>query len=211
MKQNKEQNNMKVVGITGGVGSGKSVVMNILKEKYGAEVILADLVAHDLMEPGQQNYLDIVEAFGEGILAQDKTIDRQALAKVVFGNQERLARLNAITHPNVKKEIFHRIDGIKEKGEASFIAVEAALLLEEGYQNDFDMMWYVYVDEATRIERLKEGQGDIPKKSAVKLWQNSFQKKYFRKECSTVIDNHLGISETENQIKTAVEGLLSLY
>ena len=109
MKQNKEQNNMKVVGITGGVGSGKSVVMNILKEKYGAEVILADLVAHDLMEPGQQNYLDIVEAFGEGILAQDKTIDRPALAKVVFGNQERLARLNAITHPNVKKEIFHRI------------------------------------------------------------------------------------------------------
>ena len=60
MKQNKEQNNMKVVGITGGVGSGKSVVMNILKEKYGA-----DLVAHDLMEPGQKNYLDIVEAFGE--------------------------------------------------------------------------------------------------------------------------------------------------
>ena len=60
MKQNKEQNNMKVVGITVGVGSGKSVVMNILKEKYGAEVILADLVAHDLMEPGQQNYLDIV-------------------------------------------------------------------------------------------------------------------------------------------------------
>ena len=118
MKQNKEQNNMKVVGITGGVGSGKSVVMNILKEKYGAEVILADLVAHDLMEPGQQNYLDIVEAFGEGILAQDKTIDRPALAKVVFGNQKRLARLNAITHPNVKKEIFpsDRWDKGKRRG-----------------------------------------------------------------------------------------------
>ena len=202
MKQNKEQNNMKVVGITGGVGSGKSVVMNILKEKYGAEVILADLVA--------QNYLDIVEAFGEGILAQDKTIDRQALAKVVFGNQERLARLNAITHPNVKKEIFHRIDGIKEKGEASFIAVEAALLLEEGYQNDFDMMWYVYVDEATRIERLKEGRGYTEEKCR-EIMAKQLPEEVFRKECSTVIDNHLGISETENQIKTAVEGLLSLY
>ena len=199
MKQNKEQNNMKVVGITGGVGSGKSVVMNILKEKYGAEVILADLVAHDLMEPGQQNYLDIVEAFGEGILAQDKTIDRQALAKVVFGNQERLARLNAITHPNVKKEIFHRIDGIKEKGEASFIAVEAALLLEEGYQNDFD-----------RIERLKEGRGYTEEKCR-EIMAKQLPEEVFRKECSTVIDNHLGISETENQIKTAVEGLLSLY
>ena len=191
MKQNKEQNNMKVVGITGGVGSGKSVVMNILKEKYGAEVILADLVAHDLMEPGQQNYLDIVEAFGEGILAQDKTIDRPALAKV-------------------KKEIFHRIDGIKEKGEASFIAVEAALLLEEGYQNDFDMMWYVYVDEATRIERLKEGRGYTEEKCR-EIMAKQLPEEVFRKECSTVIDNHLGISETENQIKTAVESLLSLY
>ena len=121
------------------------------------------------------------------------------MAKVVFGNQERLARLNAITHPNVKKEIFHRIEGIKEKGEASFIAVEAALLLEEGYQNDFDMMWYVYVDEATRIERLKE------------IMAKQLPEEVFRKECSTVIDNHLGISETENQIKTAVESLLSLY
>ena len=122
MKQNKKRNDMKVVGITGGVGSGKSVVMNILKEKYGAEIILADLVAHDLMEPGQQNYLDIVEAFGEKVLAKDKTIDRPALAKLVFGDQEKLSRLNAITHPNVKKEIFRRIQRIKEKGEASFIA-----------------------------------------------------------------------------------------
>ena len=132
MKQNKKQNDIKVVGITGGVGSGKSVVMNILKEKYGAEIILADLVAHDLMEPGQQNYLDIVEAFGEKVLAKDKTIDRPALAKLVFGDQEKLSRLNAITHPNVKKEIFQRIQRIPEKGDASFIAVEAALLLEEG-------------------------------------------------------------------------------
>lgn len=88
--------------------------------------------------------------------------------------------------------------------------MEAALLLEEGYQNDFDTMWYVYVDEATRIERLKEGRG-IPKKNAMKLWQKQLPEEVFRKECSTVIDNHLGISETENQIKTAVESLLSLY
>ena len=137
-------------------------------------------------------------------------IDRPALAKVVFGNQERLARLNAITHPNVKKEIFHRIEGIKEKGEASFIAVEAALLLEEGYQNDFDMMWYVYVDEATRIERLKEGRGYTEEKCR-EIMAKQLPEEVFRKECSTVIDNHLGISETENQIKTAVESLLSLY
>lgn len=205
-----KQNNIKVVGITGGVGSGKSVVMNILKKEYGAEIILADLVAHDLMEPGQKNYTDIVEAFGEEILAEDKTIDRPALAKVVFGDKEKLARLNAITHPNVKKEIFRRIDEIKEKGEASFIAVEAALLLEEGYQDAFDTMWYVYVDEATRIARLKEGRGYTEEKCR-EIMAKQLPEEVFRKECSTVIDNHLGISETEKQIKTAVEGLLSLY
>lgn len=205
-----KQNNMKVIGITGGVGSGKSVVMDILQKEYGAEIILADLVAHDLMEPGQQNYIDIVEAFGEEILAKDKTIDRPALAKVVFGDKDKLVRLNAITHPNVKKEIFRRIDAIKEKGEASFIAVEAALLLEEGYQKDFDAMWYVYVDEATRIERLKEGRGYTEEKCR-EIMAKQLPEEVFRKECSTVIDNHLGISETEKQIKTAVEGLLSLY
>ena len=194
MKQNKKRNDIKVVGITGGVGSGKSVVMNILKEKYGAEIILADLVAHDLMEPGQKNYLDIVEAFGEKVLAKDKTIDRLALAKLVFGDQEKLSRLNAITHPNVKKEIFRRIQRIKEKGEAS----------------DFDTMWYVYVDEATRIERLKEGRGYTEEKCH-EIMAKQLPEEVFRKECSTVIDNHLGISETENQIKTAVESLLSLY
>ena len=75
-----------------------------------------------------------------------------------------MAAAETTVHPNVKKEIFRRIQRIKEKGEASFIAVEAALLLEEGYQNDFDTMWYVYVDEATRIERLKEGRGYTEKK-----------------------------------------------
>lgn len=205
-----KQNNMKVIGITGGVGSGKSVVMDILQKEYGAQIILADLVAHDLMEPGQQNYIDIVEAFGEEILAKDKTIDRPALAKVVFGDKDKLIRLNAITHPNVKKEIFRRIDAIKEKGEASFVAVEAALLIEEGYQKDFDAMWYVYVDEATRIDRLKEGR-DYTEEKCREIMAKQLPEEVFRKECSTVIDNHLGISETEKQIKTAVEGLLSLY
>lgn len=205
-----KQNNMKVIGITGGVGSGKSVVMDILQKEYGAQIILADLVAHDLMEPGQQNYIDIVEAFGEEILTKDKTIDRPALAKVVFGDKDKLVRLNAITHPNVKKEIFRRIDAIKEKGEASFVAVEAALLIEEGYQKDFDAMWYVYVDEATRIDRLKEGRGYTEEKCR-EIMAKQLPEEVFQKECSTVIDNHLGISETEKQIKTAVEGLLSLY
>ena len=112
MKQNKDR--IKVVGITGGVGSGKSVVMQMLEEEFGARVILADLVAHDLMEPGAISYEQIVENFGTEILAADGTIDRPALSGVVFSDPDKLSLLNQITHPNVKKEILSRIEAFQK-------------------------------------------------------------------------------------------------
>ncbi|MDD7208728.1 MAG: dephospho-CoA kinase [Lachnospiraceae bacterium] len=201
---------MKVVGVTGGVGSGKSVVMNILKEEYGAEIILADLVAHDLMEPGGQNYEEIVKKFGTGILSHDGTINRQALAACVFKNKEKLEILNGITHPNVRKEIFRRIDRIKAEGKASFIAVEAALLIEHGLQKEFDAMWYVYVDEETRIHRLMAARGYTEEKCR-DIMKKQLPEEVFLQECSTVIDNHLDLNETKKQVKKAVDEILSLY
>ena len=106
---------MKVIGVTGGVGSGKSVVLSILEKDYHAETILADLVAHDLMQPGGKSYEDIVEAFGDGILNDDGTIDRVKLGNIVFHDAEKLQKLNAITHPNVKEEIKNRIQKIREQ------------------------------------------------------------------------------------------------
>ena len=105
MKQNKDR--IKVIGITGGVGSGKSVVMHMLEEEFGARIILADLVAHDLMEPGAVSYEQIVKNFGSEILALDGTIDRTKLSRLVFLDPKKLSVLNQITHPNVKKEILH--------------------------------------------------------------------------------------------------------
>ena len=108
MKQN--NNRIKVVGVTGGVGSGKSVVMRMLEEEFGARIILADLVAHDLMEPGAVSYKQIVDHFGTEILASDGTIDRPSLSQLVFSDPDKLSILNQITHPNVKKEIFQYKD-----------------------------------------------------------------------------------------------------
>ena len=129
---------MKVIGVTGGVGSGKSVILSILEKEYGAQTILADLVAHDLMEPGAKSYMEIVETFGDSILQEDGAIDRQKLGSIVFADEKKLEQLNGITHPNVKEEIKRRIAKIRKKGEASMIVLEAALLIESGYEDIYD-------------------------------------------------------------------------
>lgn len=198
MKQNKDR--IKVVGITGGVGSGKSVVMQMLEEEFGARVILADLVAHDLMEPGAISYEQIVENFGTEILAADRTIDRPALSGVVFSDPDKLSLLNQITHPNVKKEILSRIEAFQKEGTASLIAVEAALLIEEGYQEYFDEMWFVYVDEETRIRRLMEGRGYSEEKCR-SIMEQQLGEEEFVSHCDKVIDNNRGLEELRAQLQ----------
>lgn len=198
MKQNKDR--IKVIGITGGVGSGKSVVMHMLEEEFGARIILADLVAHDLMEPGAVSYEQIVKNFGSEILALDGTIDRTKLSRLVFSDPKKLSVLNQITHPNVKKEILSRIAYFQEEGTASLIAVEAALLIEEGYQEYFDEMWFVYVDEETRIRRLMEGRGYSEEKSR-SIMEQQLGEEEFVAHCDKVIDNNRGLEELRAQLR----------
>lgn len=191
---------MKVIGVTGGVGSGKSVVLSILENDYHAKTILADLVAHDLMEPGAKSYQEIVQTFGTKILSEDGTIDRQKLGNIVFGNEEKLQQLNAITHPNVKEEIRRRIDLIKEQGEASMILLEAALLIESGYEDIYDELWYIYVDKETRYQRLYDGRGYTREKTD-SIMKNQLSEEEFRRFADVVIDNSYSIEKTKAQIQ----------
>ena len=101
---------MKVLGITGGVGAGKSTILEYLTRAYGARVIQADQVGHHLMEPGQRCYYQIVETFGSGMLKGDQTIDREKLGKLVFADKEKLEKLNGIIHPAVKAYIAEEIE-----------------------------------------------------------------------------------------------------
>lgn len=198
MKQNKKY--IPAIGITGGVGSGKSVVMDLLEKEFGAAVILADLVAHDLMEPGAISYRQIVNEFGTEILNKDGQIDRPSLSRIVFGQPEKLQILNAITHPNVKQEIMSRITQFRKEGKVPFIAVEAALLIEEGYDDLLDALWYVYVDEEIRIQRLKEGRGYSEEKSR-SIMQQQLKEETFRNRCSCVIDNNGDVESVRKQLK----------
>lgn len=101
---------MKIIGITGGIGSGKTAVLDIMQRDYGAFIMEADALAHRLMEPGQILYNDIVEHFGRDILDEDSRIDRAKLSAVVFSDQKQLDILNSITHPNVKKAILESME-----------------------------------------------------------------------------------------------------
>lgn len=196
---------MKVLGITGGVGAGKSTVLSYLVQAYGARVIQADQAGHYLCGPGQPCYYPIVEAFGVGILKGDQTIDRDRLSAQVFSDREKLARLNAIVHPAVKAYIAEEIQKEKKAGRVPFTAVEAALLIEDHYDRICDEIWYVYVDEETRRRRLRASRGYSEEKTR-SILRNQLSDKRFRDACQFVIDNSSPI--VENTYEQIDRGLI---
>lgn len=193
---------MKIIGITGGVGSGKSRVLSFLEEKYQAVICQADHVAWKLQEPGEKSYCRIVEHFGTEILNEDKTINREKLGQIVFGNESQLQILNQITHPAVKEYIKEQICLEKERGTECFV-LEAALLLEDHYDEICDELWYIYTSEAIRRKRLKESRGYSDEKiDAIIALQLS--EVYFREHCKIVIDNSGDFEDTCIQIEKAM-------
>ena len=131
-----------VIGLTGGIGSGKSTVAATLAQ-LGAQVIDADRVGHEVYRPGSDGYRSVVEAFGPGVVAADGTIDRGALGARVFSDPTALARLNALVHPLIAAEVGRRIGALRAAGERTPIVVEAAVLLEAGWRSLVDRVWVV--------------------------------------------------------------------
>lgn len=193
-----------VIGITGGIGCGKSTVLNILKEKYNAYIIDADKVAHKLMEPYGPSYNRIKEYFGEAVLDKDGYIDRKALGQTVFTNKEKLEKLNSFVHPEVKSAIIKEIENIKDKEKDRLIAVEAALFIEAGYMDICEELWYIYTDKEIRIERLMSSRG-YTRKKALSIMANQLSDSEFRKYCSRVINNSYSPENTQMQIFSTIE------
>lgn len=189
---------MKKIGVTGGVGAGKSTVLNYLRDTYGAHIILADLVGHEVMEPGEEAYDRIVEQFGQEIVGEDAHIDRKKLGSIVFADQEKLQILNGIVHPAVKKEILRRMEQVQKNGE-DCVVVEAALFLEENYDAFCDETWYIYTNEELRRERLKASRGYSDERINQIL---ATQKRHeeFLERCQFVIDNNGTEADTHRQI-----------
>jgi dephospho-CoA kinase len=150
----------RVIGLTGGIGSGKSTVAAMLAA-LGATVIDADKVGHDVYRPGTEGFRLVVDAFGPDVIAADGTIDRRVLGARVFADPAALRRLNAIVHPLIGAEIRDRL--MRAQGEAASapIVVEAAIMMEAGW-TFFDEVWVVVVEPATAIARVTASRGMTP-------------------------------------------------
>jgi dephospho-CoA kinase len=146
---------MPVIGVTGGIGTGKSTVTQMLEE-LGAAVIDADKVGHQVYLPDLPAWREIVAAFGTGVLNADRTIDRQALGKVVFADPEALRTLNRIVHPKMFDRMAELIAELRARGGMKAIVVEAAVLIEAHWQPLVDQVWVVVASEAVVIERLAQ-------------------------------------------------------
>ncbi len=190
---------MKVIGITGGVGCGKSALLAYVKEKYNCKVILADEVAHRVKEPGASCYEELVRALPPDCLNGDGTINRRRMAAAIFGSRELLEKVNGIIHPAVKSEILREIRKTRAQGQKDFLFLEAALLIEEGYLEIVDEMWYIYAGEEIRRERLKRTRGYSDEKTEAIL-KSQLPEEEFRRRCGVVIDNSGEIGQALRQI-----------
>ena len=192
-----------VIGITGGIGSGKSTVLDILKNRFNANVIEADKVGHSVMEVGNAAYTKIVEEFGKDILDDNGNIVRSRLSELVFNDESRLIKLNSIIHPAVKDAIVEFINKSKADN-IMYIVIEAALLIEAGYRDICDTFWYVYADENTRISRLMNNRG-YDKDKCIAIMNNQLSDKMFRENCDVIIDNSSDVENLIKQISNALD------
>ena len=189
---------MRVIGITGGVGCGKSRILQYLSEAYGAVVCQLDETAKKLQQKGQPCYDKIVEVFGGEIVGADSELDRPKLAGIVFADRERLAVLNGIVHPAVKERTLQDIERERERGTALFV-IESAILPDAGYEDICGEMWYIYTQEDVRRERLKDTRGYSDRQISQMMASQPAESR-FRETCSDVIDNSGSFENTKRQI-----------
>ena len=154
------QNKLFVLGITGGIGSGKSEVLSILRERPHTMVLEADSLAHRLMLPGRPVYDEVVRVFGDQVVGEDGILDRRKMGELVFSDPEKLDRLNHIVHPAVKRYILEDIRRVRDAGDGTELyCIEAALLIQDGYREICDEIWYIHVPQEIRIARLLSSRG----------------------------------------------------
>lgn len=194
---------MKIIGITGGVGAGKSTVLDYLEKNHGAYVVQADKVGHLVMEPGEECYRQVIALFGEQIIKSDKTIDRKMVSDIVFGSEVKRQSLNEIIHPAVKKYILKKIAEKRSSGCQIFI-VEAALLLEDHYDDFCDKVWYIHTDSEVRINRLMKDRGYSREKSE-NIIASQASEAYFRAHADYVVSNNGKLDETWQQIEEGIK------
>ncbi|MGI6406714.1 MAG: dephospho-CoA kinase [Syntrophaceticus sp.] len=188
-----------IIGLTGGIASGKSFVSEMLKE-LGAQIIDADLISRQVVEPGKPAWKKIVKEFGKGIINEDQTIKRKKLGSIVFADPDKLDKLNKITHPYITMEIEKLLKEYRESGKEGIMVLDAPILLELGMERLVDQVWVVAVDSETQLERLMK-RDKLSAEEAKRRIRVQMPLKEKIKRADQVIDNRFTPNETKKQLE----------
>ncbi len=195
---------MRLIGITGGVGAGKTAVLSYIRQHYKCKIYLADEVAHLIKQKGERCYYRLVELLGEEILEPSGEIDKGKMAEVIFASEDLLEQVNAIVHPEVRFYLLDRICEAAEDDEIELLFIEAALLIEAGYKEIVDEMWYIYAEEEVRRTRLRISRGYSEEKID-QIMEAQLSEEEFRTACDFCVDNSGELSESYKQIREKLE------
>jgi dephospho-CoA kinase len=196
-----------VIGLTGGIGAGKSTVTQMLEE-LGAAVIDADKVGHQIYLPDLPAWREIVETFGSAVLHADRTIDRQALGKLVFADPGALRTLNRIVHPKMYERMAELIAELRERGGMTAIVVEAAVLIEANWMSLVDQVWVVVASEAVVVDRLAKQRSLSPDQVRTRIAAQLANDERLP-HAQVVIHNDASLAEVRTAVQQAWDQLCS--
>lgn len=195
---------MKVIGVTGGVGAGKSTVLHMLKELCRCEIIMADDVAKELMNYGQILCDTALRLFGTKAYDENKELDRAYIASKIYADETLKTQWTDVVHPAVNRHIHDKISEAGISGKYDFVFIEAALLIENGYDSICDELWYVYASEDVRRDRLKKSRGYSDARISG-IFDSQMKEEEFRKHCDFIIDTGISMENTYNTVKNKLE------
>lgn len=187
------------IGITGGIGAGKSEIISYIEKNYNAASLIADDIAKKLIQKNMDLYYKIVEEFGNIILDSEGNIDKKILAKIIFSDNKLRLKINSFIHPSVKKEVIKQYEKYKKENKIDFLFVEAALLIEDNYDKICDEIWYIYVSKENRRKRLKESRHYSDEKID-RIFASQLSEEEFKKSSDVFINNDIDIVNTYRQI-----------
>lgn len=195
-----------LVGLTGGIATGKTTVAAMFRA-LGGVVIDADLLAREVVEPGEPALAEIAREFGPGVLQADGRLDRKALGAIVFADEERRRRLEAITHPRIRERLARRLDELTARRFDGLVIFDAAVIVESGAWRTMDRLVVVVADEAAQIARLI-GRDGIGRDEALRKIRSQMPLAEKARLADHVIDNSGDRAQTEAQVKRAHAALL---
>jgi dephospho-CoA kinase len=197
---------MFVIGLTGGIGSGKSTVSDMLRAK-GAAIVYADQIGHEVYRPGAPAWQEIVDAFGRQMLDDDGQIDRRRLGQVVFSDPEARRRLDAITHPAMEEMMAERLEELRRQG-IGVAVLEAAILIEAGWAHLVDEIWLTVVSPALAAQRSMERSG-LSREQAEARIAAQLSNEERLKHAQVVIDTDCSLAEVAQRVDELWDDLMA--